>query len=89
MRDTRLRKAVCIGKKIAISLQRLKTGNSSKCIGKSFLIAKSTTIEIANQFCESITNIGADFIRFTKTDKETTEAIIEIKELHKCKIPQI
>ena len=85
-RDTRFRKAIPAEKRMAIALWSLATGNSYRFIGKNFAVAKSTAVEITNEFCKSITEMASDFVVFPKTERETAEAIIRFTEFSNCKI---
>ena len=89
-RETRFRKAIPIEKRAAITLWRLETGNSYRSIAKNFAFgAKSTAVEITNEFYKCITEMVSDFIVFPKTERETAEAIIRFAEFSNCKIPQV
>ena len=74
---------------MAIALWKLATGNSYRSIGKKFVVAKSTAVEITTEFCKCITEMAPDFIVFPKTERETAEAIIRFAEFSNCKTPQV
>ena len=86
--DTKFRKAVPIEKRIAIALWRLATGDSHRSTGKTFGVAKSTTVSITYAFCEELSSHAAHFIKFPLSRKESAEAISKFREYCSCKIPQ-
>ena len=83
-----MRKAVPIEKRIAIALRRLATGDSHRSTGKTFGVAKSTTVSITHDFCEELSSQAADFIKLPLSRKESAEAISKFREYCSCKIPQ-
>ena len=62
--------------------------NSHRSTGKTFGVAKSTTVSITHAFCEELSSHAADFIKFPLSRKESAEAISKFREYSSCKIPQ-
>ena len=45
-RDTQFRRAIPIEKRVAIALWRLSTGNLFRTVAKTFVVGKSTAVQI-------------------------------------------
>ena len=74
-RDTQLRRAVPIEKRVAIALWRLSTENSFGTTAKTFAVGKSTAIQITCDLCSEIQRLASTFIKFPNTRRETAKAI--------------
>ena len=81
--------ALPIEKCVAIALWQLATGDSYRSTGKTFGVAKSTTVSITHYFCEEPSSHAVDFIKFLLSRKESAAAISKFREYCNCKIPQI
>ena len=88
-RDTQLRKAIPIEKRVGVALWRLSNGNSFRCIEKTFGVGKSTAVEITAEFCRELFRIAHLFIKFPKNREQTAEAIVKFKNDYRSKIPQV
>ncbi|XP_066911979.1 uncharacterized protein [Clytia hemisphaerica] len=88
-RDTQLRKAIPIEKRVGVALWRLSNGNSFRCIEKTFGVGKSTAVEISAEFCRELFRISHLFIKFPGSTEETAEAIVKFKNDYRSKIPQV
>lgn len=88
-RDTRLRKAVPIEKRVAVAIWRLSTGNSFRTIAKTFAIGKSTAVQITKEFCAEMLRLSPRYIKFPSSRRETAEAIEKFKGDYGCEIPQV
>ena len=73
-RDTRLRKAIPVKKRVTLAFWKLATENNYRSIGKM-------AVEITNEFSKCITEMTSDLKVFPKTERETTEAKIKSLDL--------
>ena len=73
-RDTRLRKAIPVKKRVTLAFWKLATENNYRSIEKM-------AVEITNEFSKCITEMASDLKVFPKTERETTEAIIKSLDL--------
>ena len=87
-RDTQLRKAIPIEKRVAIAIWRLSTGNSFRSVAKTFAVGKSTAVKITREFCTEMRRLAPLFIKFQSNRRETVQAIEQFKLDYSCKIPQ-
>ena len=88
-RDTNLRRAIPIEKRVAIALWRLSTGNSFRTVSKTLAVGKSTAVTITREFCAEMKRQSASLIKFPKTRMEVAEAIENFKVDVNCKLPQV
>ena len=86
-RDTRLRRAIPLQKRVAVSLWRLATGNSYRTCGLNFGLPKSTASQIKREFCSILTRKVDEFIKFPYTEAEARAAIDAFDDLGR--FPQV
>ena len=78
-----------VEKRVAIGVWRVATGEAFRSIAKTFAVGKSTATQICHEFCETLTLLANEFIRFPHTAVEVGEAIANFKDDVNCKIPQV
>ena len=88
-RDTQLRRAIPIEKRVAIALWRLATGNSFRTVAKTFAVGDSTAVQITKEFCLELTRLSPRFIKFPQTRRDTAKAIEEFKMDYQTEFPQV
>jgi len=88
-RDTNLRQAVLIERRIAISLWRLATGNAYRCVCEAFSVGASTCKLNNFHLCNAIAEMAENFIKFPKTRLETENAIEKFRLSEDSKIAMV
>ena len=88
-RDTQLRRAIPIEKRVGVAIWRLATGDTFRSIAKTFAIGKSTALKITKEFCLEMKRKAPHYIKFPKTRLETSECIEKFRISTNCKIPQV
>jgi len=74
-RDTMLRQAIPLEKRVAVALHRLSTGNSYISTGLNLGLPKSTANMIKNEFCDILRRKAPKFVKFPETEEETEKVI--------------
>ena len=87
-KDTSFRKEIAVEKRVSVGLWRLATGNSYRCIAKTFAIGKSTAVKISKDFCSLLRLQSCTCIKFPDSAVATKHAIETFKPDYNCKIPQ-
>ena len=87
-KDTSFRKEIPVEKRVAVGLWSLATGNSYRCIVKTFAIGKSTAVKISKDFCSLLRLQSCTCNKFPDSAVATKHAIETFKADYNCKIPQ-
>ena len=85
--NTRLRDAVAVKKRVAVSLWRLATGECYRSCGLMIGLAKPTVVKCCHEFVEAICRLQDDFIKFPSTRAEIGRKIEDFSE--KCTFPNV
>lgn len=85
--NTRMRDAVPVGKRVAVSLWRLATGECYRSRGLMIGLAKPTVVMCYHDFVEAICRLQDDFIKFPSTRAEIGRKIEGFSE--KSKFPNV
>ena len=86
-RNTRMRDAVPVEKRVAVSLWRLATGECYRSCGLMIGLAKPTVVKCCHEFVEAICRLQDDFIKFPSTRAEIGRKIEGFSE--KSKFPNV
>ena len=79
--NTILREAITVEKRVAVALWRLATGNSYRTVGLTFGIGRCTAMNVKDEFCSALMRRANDFIKFPKTETETSQAIQKFQDI--------
>ncbi|XP_068729342.1 uncharacterized protein [Montipora capricornis] len=79
--NTILREAITVEKRLAVALWRLATGNSYRTVGLTFGIGRCTAMNVKDEFCSALMRRANDFIKFIKTETETSQAIQKFQDI--------
>lgn len=85
--NTRMRDAVPVEKRVAVSLWRLATGECYRSCGLMIGLAKPTVVMCYHDFLEAICRLQDDFIKFPSTRAEIGKNIEGFSE--KSKFPNV
>ena len=88
-RNTQLRDAISIEKRVAVALWRLATGNCFRAVASTFGIGKSSAMKVTNEVIESLVDLKEDWIKFPRTEQDTAEAIDRFSTLTNSPLPQV
>ena len=88
-RDTQLRPAIPIEKRVGVAIWRLATGHTFRSIAKTFAIVKSTAVKITKELCLEMKRKAPHYIKFPETRLETPECIEKFRMSTNCKIAQV
>ena len=86
-RDTTVRRAISIQKRVPIALWRLSTGNSSRSMAAVFGVGKSSAVQITREFCVIMSQSARRYIKMPNNNRETAIAIEKFSE--HCVLPQV
>ena len=81
--NTRMRDAIPVEKRVAVSLWRLATGKCYRSCGLMIGLAKPTVVKCCHEFVEAICRLQDDFIKFPSTRAEISRKIEDISEKSK------
>ena len=85
--NTRMRDAIPVEKRVAVSLWRLATGECYCSCGLMIGLAKPTVVKCCHEFVEAICRLQDDFIKFPSTRAEISRKIEGFTE--KSKVPNV
>ena len=85
--NTRMRDAIPVEKRVAVSLWRLATGECYRSCGLMIGLAKPTVVKCCHEFVEAICRLQDDFIKFPSTRAEISRKIEGFSE--KSKVPNV
>ena len=85
--NTRMRDAIPVEKRVAVSLWCLATGECYRSCGLMIGLAKPTVVECCHEFVEAICRLQDDFIKFPSTRAEISREIEGFTE--KSKVPNV
>ena len=85
--NTRMRDAIPVEKRVAVSLWRLATGECYRSCGLMIRLAKPTVVECCHEFVEAICRLQDDFIKFPSTRAEISRKIEGFTE--NSKVPNV
>lgn len=72
-KDTNYRKAITLGKRVAIPLFILKSGVDNSIISDLFGVGQSTVSYLLNEFCDAMNIEHKNLIKFPNTEEEKAE----------------
>ena len=81
--NTRMRDAIPVEKRVAVSLWRLATGECYRSCGLMIGLAKPTVVKCCHEFVEAICRLQDDFIKFPSTRAEISRKIEGFSEKSK------
>ena len=87
--STTFEDAIEVEKRVAISIWRLVTEKSYRTVSKVFGIGKSTVIKITAALVKELVTLASRFIKFLKTNYQTTSAVQLFKSFWSCSLPQV
>ena len=79
--NTILRQAISVEKQVAVALWRLATGNSYGTVGLTFGIGRCTAMNLKDEFCTALLRRANNFIKFPKTEAETSQSVQEFQDI--------
>ena len=85
--NTRMRDAIPVEKRVAVSLWRLATGECYRSCGLMIGLAKPTVVKCCHEYVEAICCLQDDFIKFPSTRAEISRKIEGFSE--KSKVPNV
>ena len=85
--DTRLREAIPVPKRVAVSIWRLATGECYRSCGMVVGLAKPTAVKCCHEFVREICRLQDEFIKFPVTAEEISQKIRGFNR--KSKIPNV
>ena len=74
-RNTHMRRAIPVEKRVAAALWRLATGDTYRATGLVFGIGRCTAMNIRDEFCSALLDHANEFIRFPIGEDETRRSI--------------
>ena len=80
-RNTQLRNAVNLEKRVAIAIRRLAKGDSFTSLSMQFGVGSSTCHAICNDFETHLCNIRGDYVKFPVTRDEVQRVINDFQEM--------